>query len=87
MTKDIYIYLFFIILFFQGTTTDTDPKKRRPGFRQQSMDYLEEPGGRPRAMSVASILTNTMEGLKQGSNLDLLYNVAKYLISMPFFRA
>lgn len=26
------------------------------------MDYLEEPGGRQRAMSVASILTNTMEG-------------------------
>lgn len=26
------------------------------------MDYLDEPGGRPRAMSVASILTNTMEG-------------------------
>ncbi len=26
------------------------------------MDYLDEPGGRQRAMSVASILTNTMEG-------------------------
>ena len=31
------------------------------------MDYLDEPGGRQRAMSVASILTNTMEG----KNLDL----------------
>lgn len=29
------------------------------------MDYLEEPGGRQRAMSVASILTNTMEGQDQ----------------------
>lgn len=47
---------------FQGTTTDTELKKRRSGFHQQSMDYLDEPGGRQRAMSVASILTNTMEG-------------------------
>lgn len=46
----------------QGTTTDTELKKRRSGFHQPSMDYLEEPGGRQRAMSVASILTNTMEG-------------------------
>lgn len=29
------------------------------------MDYLDEPGGRQRAMSVASILTNTMEGKDQ----------------------
>lgn len=50
---------------FQGTTTDTELKKRRSGFHQPSMDYLEEPGGRQRAMSVASILTNTMEGQDQ----------------------
>ncbi|XP_053170800.1 sodium channel, voltage-gated, type I like, alpha b isoform X11 [Scomber japonicus] len=48
-----------------GTTTDTELKKRRTGFRQPSMDYLEEPGGRQRAMSVASILTNTMEELEE----------------------
>uniref|UniRef100_A0A8C4GKE4 Sodium channel protein n=1 Tax=Dicentrarchus labrax TaxID=13489 RepID=A0A8C4GKE4_DICLA len=30
-----------------------------------SMDYLDEPGGRQRAMSVASILTNTMEELEE----------------------
>uniref|UniRef100_A0A8C5FZ16 Sodium channel protein n=1 Tax=Gouania willdenowi TaxID=441366 RepID=A0A8C5FZ16_GOUWI len=29
------------------------------------LDYLDEPGGRPRAMSVASILTNTMEELEE----------------------
>lgn len=29
------------------------------------MDYLDEPGARQRAMSVASILTNTMEGEDQ----------------------
>ncbi|KAF3706378.1 Sodium channel protein type 2 subunit alpha [Channa argus] len=44
-----------------GTTTDTELKKRRSGFRKPSVDYLDEPGGRLRAMSVASILTNTME--------------------------
>ncbi|XP_061834257.1 sodium channel, voltage-gated, type I like, alpha b isoform X1 [Nerophis lumbriciformis] len=41
------------------TTTDTEVKKRR------SVDYLAEPGGRQRAMSVASILTNTMEELEE----------------------
>uniref|UniRef100_A0A8C6NPB1 Sodium channel protein n=1 Tax=Nothobranchius furzeri TaxID=105023 RepID=A0A8C6NPB1_NOTFU len=48
-----------------GTTTDSDMKKRRSGFLQPSTDYIEEPGGRPRAMSVASILTNTMEELEE----------------------
>ena len=32
------------------------------------MDYLEEPGARQRALSIASILTNTMEG-KGGGGL------------------
>ncbi|XP_077370619.1 sodium channel protein type 2 subunit alpha-like isoform X1 [Festucalex cinctus] len=42
-----------------GTTTDTEVRK------QCSVDYLDEPGGRQRAMSVASILTNTMEELEE----------------------
>ncbi|XP_057675968.1 sodium channel protein type 2 subunit alpha-like isoform X1 [Corythoichthys intestinalis] len=42
-----------------GTTTDTEVRK------QHSIDYLDEPGGRQRAMSVASILTNTMEELEE----------------------
>uniref|UniRef100_A0A8D2ZF42 Sodium channel protein n=1 Tax=Scophthalmus maximus TaxID=52904 RepID=A0A8D2ZF42_SCOMX len=46
------------LLLPEGTTTDTDLKKRRSGFHQ---DYVDEPRGRQRAMSVASILTNTME--------------------------
>uniref|UniRef100_A0AAQ4Q6J4 Sodium channel protein n=1 Tax=Gasterosteus aculeatus aculeatus TaxID=481459 RepID=A0AAQ4Q6J4_GASAC len=50
---------------FQGTTTDTELKKRRPGFRKPSMDYLDEPVARQRAMSVASIRTNTMEELEE----------------------
>ncbi|XP_069577182.1 sodium channel, voltage-gated, type I like, alpha b [Brachyistius frenatus] len=53
------------LLLPEGTTTDTELKKRRSGFRQPSADYLEEPGGRQRAMSVASILTNTMEELEE----------------------
>ncbi|KAM4559679.1 sodium channel protein type 2 subunit alpha-like isoform 2-T2 [Odontesthes bonariensis] len=53
------------LLLPEGTTTDTELKKRRPGFLQPSMDYLDEPGGRQRAMSVASILTNTMEELEE----------------------
>uniref|UniRef100_A0A7N6A6I8 Sodium channel protein n=1 Tax=Anabas testudineus TaxID=64144 RepID=A0A7N6A6I8_ANATE len=57
-------YLFHKISLL-GTTTDTELKKRRSGFHQPSMDYLEEPGGRQRAMSVASILTNTMEELEE----------------------
>ncbi|XP_015234137.1 PREDICTED: sodium channel protein type 2 subunit alpha-like isoform X3 [Cyprinodon variegatus] len=48
-----------------GTTTDTEIKKRRSGFLQPSMDYLDEPGARQRALSVASILTNTMEELEE----------------------
>ncbi|XP_037099394.1 sodium channel, voltage-gated, type I like, alpha b isoform X1 [Syngnathus acus] len=43
----------------EGTTTDTEVRKRR------SVDYLDEPGSRQRAMSVASILTNTMEELEE----------------------
>ncbi|KAG7253748.1 hypothetical protein CRUP_003796, partial [Coryphaenoides rupestris] len=39
------------------TTTDTELKRRRSSFLQVSMDYLEEPGARQRAMSIASILT------------------------------
>ncbi|XP_072242385.1 sodium channel, voltage-gated, type I like, alpha b isoform X4 [Leuresthes tenuis] len=53
------------LLLPEGTTTDTELKKRRSGFLQPSMDYLDEPGGRLRAMSVASILTNTMEELEE----------------------
>ncbi|XP_074483175.1 sodium channel protein type 2 subunit alpha-like isoform X4 [Sebastes fasciatus] len=48
-----------------GTTTDTELKRRRSGFHQPSMDYLDEPVARQRAMSVASILTNTMEELEE----------------------
>ncbi|XP_033954757.1 sodium channel, voltage-gated, type I like, alpha b isoform X2 [Pseudochaenichthys georgianus] len=51
------------VLLPEGTTTDAELKKRR--FRHPSMDYLDEPVARQRAMSVASILTNTMEELEE----------------------
>ncbi|CAG04966.1 unnamed protein product, partial [Tetraodon nigroviridis] len=53
------------LLLPEGTTTDTELKKRRSGFHQPSTDYLDEPGARQRAMSVASNLTNTMEELEE----------------------
>ncbi|XP_034720275.1 sodium channel, voltage-gated, type I like, alpha b isoform X1 [Etheostoma cragini] len=53
------------LLLPEGTTTDTELKKRRSGFRKPSMDYLDETVARQRAMSVASILTNTMEELEE----------------------
>ncbi|XP_063733823.1 sodium channel, voltage-gated, type I like, alpha b isoform X1 [Eleginops maclovinus] len=51
------------VLLPEGTTTDTELKKRR--FRHPSTDYLDELVARQRAMSVASILTNTMEELEE----------------------
>lgn len=48
---------------FQGTTTESEARKKRSGSHQPS-DYLDETVARKRALSVASILTNTMEGLK-----------------------
>ncbi|XP_078084359.1 sodium channel, voltage-gated, type I-like, alpha isoform X10 [Mustelus asterias] len=45
--------------------TKTDLKKRRSGSHQISMDFLEDPVQRQRALSVASILTNTMEELEE----------------------
>ena len=52
-----------LVLSLQGTMTmDTELKKRCSSFRKASMDFLEEPGARQRALSIASILTNTMEG-------------------------
>lgn len=53
-----------ILLFsVQGTTTETEMRKRISGSFHVSMDYLEDPALRERAMSIASILTNTVEGV------------------------
>ncbi|XP_023683782.1 sodium channel, voltage-gated, type I like, alpha b isoform X6 [Paramormyrops kingsleyae] len=54
------------LLLPEGTTTETDvQKKKRSGTHQTSMEFLEDPAARQRALSVASILTNTMEELEE----------------------
>ncbi|XP_061464579.1 sodium channel protein type 3 subunit alpha-like isoform X2 [Rhineura floridana] len=49
----------------EGTTTETEIRKRRLSSYQISMDLMEESAARQRAMSIASILTNTMEELEE----------------------
>ncbi|KAI5941767.1 Sodium channel protein type 3 subunit alpha [Manis javanica] len=49
----------------EGTTTETEVRKRRLSSYQISMDMLEGSSGRQRAVSIASILTNTMEELEE----------------------
>lgn len=56
----------------QGTTTETEVRKRRLSSYQISMEMLEDSSGRQRAMSIASILTNTMEGEMQASHFTAL---------------
>uniref|UniRef100_A0A8D2KZE3 Sodium channel protein n=1 Tax=Varanus komodoensis TaxID=61221 RepID=A0A8D2KZE3_VARKO len=51
--------------FSTGTTTETELRKRRSSSYHMSMDFLSEPTARQRAMSIASILTNTMEELEE----------------------
>uniref|UniRef100_A0A3B4CPK8 Sodium channel protein n=1 Tax=Pygocentrus nattereri TaxID=42514 RepID=A0A3B4CPK8_PYGNA len=53
-----------LFLFLQGTTTESEARKKRSGSHQAS-DYLDDAVARKRAMSVASILTNTMEELEE----------------------
>uniref|UniRef100_A0A8C3CWJ7 Sodium channel protein n=1 Tax=Cairina moschata TaxID=8855 RepID=A0A8C3CWJ7_CAIMO len=49
----------------ESTTTEIDIKKRRPSSYQIPMDLLEDPNLRERAMSIAGIITNTMEELEE----------------------
>ncbi|XP_073490072.1 sodium channel protein type 2 subunit alpha isoform X4 [Aquarana catesbeiana] len=54
------------LLLPEGTTTETEIRKRKSSCYQVSMDLLEDPiVTRQRALSVASILTNTMEELEE----------------------
>ncbi|MCJ8730023.1 hypothetical protein PDJAM_G00113350 [Pangasius djambal] len=48
----------------EGTTTESEARKKRSGSHQAS-DYLDDAAARKRALSVASILTNTMEELEE----------------------
>ncbi|XP_010134123.1 PREDICTED: sodium channel protein type 2 subunit alpha isoform X1 [Buceros rhinoceros silvestris] len=54
-----------IITIITGTTTETEIRKRRLSSYQISMEMLEDSAARQRAMSIASILTNTMEELEE----------------------
>ncbi|XP_077641151.1 sodium channel protein type 1 subunit alpha isoform X6 [Lonchura striata] len=49
----------------EGTTTEPEMRKRLSGSFHVSMDFLEDPALRERAMSIASILTNTVEELEE----------------------
>ncbi|XP_078259920.1 sodium channel protein type 2 subunit alpha-like isoform X3 [Rhinoraja longicauda] len=49
----------------EGTHTDADRKKKRIRSNQLSMDFLDDSIPRQRALSVVSILTNTMEELEE----------------------
>uniref|UniRef100_A0A452ILN9 Sodium channel protein n=1 Tax=Gopherus agassizii TaxID=38772 RepID=A0A452ILN9_9SAUR len=49
----------------ESTTSEIEIKKRRSSSYKISMDLLEDPTIRHRAMSIASILTNTMEELEE----------------------
>ncbi|XP_062972515.1 sodium channel protein type 2 subunit alpha-like isoform X5 [Elgaria multicarinata webbii] len=48
-----------------STASEIDSRKRRSSSFQVSMDLLEDPTIRQRAMSIASIITNTMEELEE----------------------
>nr|XP_033800545.1 sodium channel protein type 2 subunit alpha-like [Geotrypetes seraphini] len=49
----------------EGITTEIETRKRKSSFYQVSMDFLEDPTQRQRALSIASRLTNTMEELEE----------------------
>lgn len=68
----------------QGTTTETEVRKRRLSSYQISMEMLEDSSGRQRAMSIASILTNTMEGEMHGYCSEHLFFLhTPYLKGFP----
>ncbi|XP_035606040.2 sodium channel protein type 2 subunit alpha-like isoform X2 [Oncorhynchus keta] len=48
-----------------GNTTEPEYRKARCESYQASMNFLEDPGARQRAFSVASVITNTMEELEE----------------------
>uniref|UniRef100_A0A8C2UDC4 Sodium channel protein n=1 Tax=Coturnix japonica TaxID=93934 RepID=A0A8C2UDC4_COTJA len=53
------------VIIDKPATDDNVRKKRISGSFHVSMDYLEDPALRERAMSIASILTNTVEELEE----------------------
>ncbi|XP_071072430.1 sodium channel protein type 1 subunit alpha isoform X11 [Dasypus novemcinctus] len=77
----------------EGTTTETEMRKRRSSSFHVSMDFLEDPSQRQRAMSIASILTNTVEELEESrqkcppcwykfSNIFLIWDCSPYWLKV-----
>ncbi|XP_012511275.1 PREDICTED: sodium channel protein type 2 subunit alpha [Propithecus coquereli] len=67
----------------EGTTTETEIRKRRSSSYHVSMDLLEDPTSRQRAMSMASILTNTMEAKPlRGSCQWFCYRCQQHVCSL-----
>ncbi|XP_033612295.1 sodium channel protein type 1 subunit alpha isoform X7 [Fukomys damarensis] len=76
-----------------GTTTETEVRKRRSSSFHVSTDFLEDPSQRQRAMSIASILTNTVEELEESrqkcppcwykfSNIFLIWDCSPYWLKV-----
>ncbi|XP_074857353.1 sodium channel protein type 1 subunit alpha isoform X12 [Carettochelys insculpta] len=79
----------------QGMTTETETKKRRSSSFHVSMDFLEDPAQRERAMSIVSILTNTMEELEESrqkcppcwykfANIFLIWDCSPYWLKVKY---
>ncbi|XP_053926630.1 sodium channel protein type 1 subunit alpha isoform X4 [Cuculus canorus] len=80
----------------EGTTTETEMRKRISGSFHVSMDYLEDPALRERAMSIASILTNTAEELEESrqkcppcwykfANIFLIWDCSPHWLKVKHF--
>ncbi|XP_074857344.1 sodium channel protein type 1 subunit alpha isoform X4 [Carettochelys insculpta] len=78
-----------------GMTTETETKKRRSSSFHVSMDFLEDPAQRERAMSIVSILTNTMEELEESrqkcppcwykfANIFLIWDCSPYWLKVKY---
>ncbi|XP_034988921.1 sodium channel protein type 1 subunit alpha [Zootoca vivipara] len=79
-----------------ATTTETEMKKRRSSSFHVSMDFLEDPTLRERAMSIASIITNTMEELEESrqkcppcwykfANIFLIWDCCPFWLKVKHF--
>uniref|UniRef100_A0A8C0W976 Sodium channel protein n=1 Tax=Castor canadensis TaxID=51338 RepID=A0A8C0W976_CASCN len=68
-----------------GTTTENEMRKRRSSSFHVSMDFLEDPSQRQRAMSIASILTNTVEELEESrQKCPPLKHIVNLVVMDPF---
>ncbi|XP_064019827.1 sodium channel protein type 1 subunit alpha isoform X6 [Pogoniulus pusillus] len=80
----------------EGGTTETEMRKRISGSFHVSMDFLEDPALRERAMSIASILTNTVEELEESrqkcppcwykfANIFLIWDCSPHWLKVKHF--